>query len=94
MVYSVFHVNDTLTESMGFTIQYAFAAAGPVWKFFGLRQQQIFAELASKLDGKRLRELLPERIEAMGALIREHLASCSNSICSHLCTSFGYVCVK
>eukprot|EP00434_Breviolum_minutum_P028737 symbB.v1.2.025425.t1/scaffold2465.1/size78641/1 len=28
-------------------------------------QQQIFAELASKLDGKRLRELLPERIECV-----------------------------
>jgi len=79
----VFHVNDTLTESMGFTIQYAFAAAGPVWIFFGLRQQQIFAELASKLDGKRLRELLPERIEAMGAK--------SVSIWHHVATAFVHI---
>lgn len=28
------HVNDTLTELMVFIIQYAFAAAGPVWNFW------------------------------------------------------------
>ena len=33
-----------------------------------LRQQQLFAEVAAKLEGKRLRELLPERIEAWGHL--------------------------
>ena len=64
MVYSVFHANGTLTELMAFT---RFNMAFTSFQISGLRQQKIFAELAAKLEGKRLRELLPERIEAMGA---------------------------
>lgn len=29
-----------------------------------LRRQELFAEVAEKLEGKRLRDLLPERVEA------------------------------